>query len=90
VVLGHAQAQFCVRCKAPVRRHHRDRRRLVGVGGREDDFAVKYAALKVGACRALEHKVPLEQVAGGRVRADVRDRLLFCVKWVRLCGRGVV
>lgn len=76
VVVAHRQAQLGAGGEATVGREDADGGRLERVGGREQQLAVIHAASKVGAGRALQHVVPLQQVGGQWVRADVRHRLL--------------
>lgn len=69
------EAELRVCCEAPVWRHHEYRRRLERVVWREHEAAVVDAAGVVGAGRALEDEVPLEEVGRG-VGRQVGDGLL--------------
>ena len=76
MVVRVGQADLLAHREAPAGRQHLQRGRPIRVGGRELHDAVVDAALVLGALAALQHKVPLQQVAGERVRDHPRQWVL--------------
>lgn len=71
----NAQAQACVRLEAPGRRPHVDGGRLERELEREHQPAVVEAAMVWRVLGAAHAVVPLEDVVGQRLGADVRHRI---------------